>query len=133
MRPVLALIAILCLIMGLIIMPEAMAQTSPREQFRTYTGSISTSNAAVTSLIAAGDRLVVRSLQVSSSQAGTLTFTDGSSGEALYCLYVAANVRVDVPPAQIGPQGIKLTRGNELYVNALSSATISLAMSTGLE
>jgi hypothetical protein len=110
---------------------QAMPRESSAELTRTYTGSISASNAAVTSLVDAADTLTVKSLSVTSNQAGTLTFTDGTAGNALLHLYVAANVRVDLPNDVLGT--IRLTKGNELYVNALSSATISLSMRTGLE
>ena len=110
------------------------AQTSSRiPTYRTYTGSISASNAVVTSLIAATDKLVIHSIRVFSTQAGTLTFTDGSSGVAVLCIGVAANVPQEITVEQMGPAGIGLTRGNELYCNALSSATLTMSMYTTYE
>lgn len=130
-----ALFLAACLVVGFLagFNRHAEAQSVGRQSLRTYTGSISVSNAAVTSDIAAGDMLVVRSMQVASSQAGTLTFTDGASGNAVLHVYCAANTPRVLDTALFGPTGIKLTRGAELYVNALSSATISVSMATALE
>lgn len=114
---------------------NALAQQNShlRPSYRTYTGSISASNAAVTSLIPASDELVIHSMQIASTQSGALTFTDGSGGVALLVVYVVANTPLTLTVDSIGPAGIHCTRGNELYVNALASATVYLSFSTTLE
>jgi hypothetical protein len=114
----------------------ARAQTADPTKihtFGTYTGSISATNAAIGSLVAADKQLVVRSIQVYSTVTGVLTFTDGSSGSAKLCLGVLADTPRSLTPAEIGAAGIPLTKGAELYVNALSSATVAISFSGTLE
>jgi len=132
---VLAVLPLLALVLSATT-PRAEAQQSSAQKAQTRTALVNVSAAAadVVSAIAATDRLVVRSVVVTSNAAGTLTFTDGLAGDALLIVYVAANVRVDLTPELIGPAGIRLTRGNELSLNVLGSATaVSLCMSTTLE
>lgn len=134
-RVTMILLAVLPLFLVAIMLgqPQAHAQNVSKASYRSFTGSISASNAAVTSDIASSDMLVVRSMQVASSQAGTLVFTDGASGVALLQIYVAANTPRLLSTADIGNSGIRCTRGNELYLNALASATVSVSMATTLE
>lgn len=127
---------LVALVLGSVAEPAAAQEipSSATPKYRSFTGSISTSNAAITSDVASGKYLVIRSLTVASSQAGTLTFTDGSAGNALLHLYVAANTPRTLTSLDLGPQGIRMqTAGAEPYVNSLSSATISVGMFTTLE
>jgi hypothetical protein len=101
--------------------------------FGTMTGSISASNAVIGSLVAADKQLVIRTIQVHSTQTGVLTITDGATGVAKLCIGVLADTPRSLTAEEIGPQGIPLTKGNEPYVNALSSATVAISYSGTLE
>lgn len=102
---------------------EALAQGRSGSSVRSFTGSVSGSNAAITSTVGSGEALVIRSLVAVSNAAGTLTITDGSSGVALARFYLAANTPVTITPDVLGPAGIRVSRGTTPYANAISSAT----------
>ena len=134
MKSFVPLLLILALVLGFSCSQDAHASPAPGVYtFGTVSTSISATNAQIGSAVAADKQLVIRSLQIFSTQTGVLTFTDGSSGVAKLCVGVVADTPLTITADAIGPQGIPLTRGNELYCNALSSATLTASFSGTLE
>ena len=115
--------------------PEAQAQAARSgARVASFTGSVSATNAAITSTVGSNDVLVIRSLVAVSNAAGTLTITDGTGGVALARFYLAANTPVTITPDVLGPAGIRCSRGTTPYANAISSATaLTLTMSVSTE
>lgn len=84
-----------------------------RESVRTFAGPLSANTAQVFTGVE-GKRLVVKSLCLSSSAAGVVTFQDGSGGPAIAHLGLEANKPLEVPDDVLG-FGIRATAGNGIY------------------
>lgn len=104
--------------------PESSAQASrATAKVSPFSGSVTASNAAITSTVGSTDVLVIHALTVNTNTAGIITITDGSSGVVLFTSYVAANTPTHFNNADLGPAGIRCSRGNTPYLSALASAT----------
>ena len=113
--------------------PEARAQGRANSSVRSFSGSISVSNAAIASTVGSGEALVIRALTASASSAGVLVITDGSGGAALARVYLAANTPTKLTPEDLGAAGIRCSRGTTPYANAISGATLTLTMAVDRE
>lgn len=115
--------------------PEAQAQAArATSRVSVFSGSVTTSNAAITSTVGSTDVLAIKALSVTTNTAGLITITDGSAGVVLFSSYVAANTPTKWGAADLGPAGIRGSRGNTPYLSALASATsVQLVMWTDRE
>lgn len=120
----LALAAGLALLVGVAASSGAATPVQGSEQL-TWASALDTTasgGAAITSALS-GKKCRVVSMKLSTTSAQVVTFFDGSGGDTIGAMYLAANTPTEVGSDILG-EGMKTTSGNAVYVST-AAGTVS--------